>query len=73
MLARKKDHSTVKDHTYIVQGEKMVFSRMLQQNIMIVIKRRHTENNTMFPALLFPICNGATNRADFYLDCNNSI
>ena len=39
----KKDHKHGKrSHIYIAQGEKMVFSRILQQNIMIVIKSTHT-------------------------------
>ena len=46
--SEEKDHKHGKrSHIYIVQGEKMVFIRILQQNIMIVIKhtRTHTENN----------------------------
>jgi hypothetical protein len=44
ILARKKDHKRGKrSHIYIVQGEKMVLSRILQQNIMIVIKSTHTQ------------------------------
>ena len=55
VLARKKDHKRGKrSHIYIVPGEKMVLNRILQQNIMIVIKsthtQKHTENN-IFPFL----------------------